>query len=399
MRHKFFCLESLREAREGMLWGLAPMHGITDLAMRLWMSQTSQPDICWTPFVRVTATFPGQKLPAEFSPELGPLSSLVNYPLFPQFLAADADDFLRAAELIRPLSSWVELNCGCPVGRIVRKGVGSGLLQHPDRFGSFLRYLTDRLGKGRLSVKMRIGYDSPAEFEKLLDAVQSLPLALLSIHGRTRAQGYREWARWDLVAAAASRVDYPVAGSGDILSYPTYQKLSPFLDRVRLCLVGRGALRNPWIFEELRSGTEIVLPFEVLKLGLGVYALLGQLVRHDLPALREAIQDGLFHASCGRDPEKWRHLFDQLLSRARRAKAGVSDLAFDEVIFSRVKMLWSFMGNSLPSVFRQSTVLQSRSFAQLIEQLDRAQALYVRDQQTDQIPLRHDPACDRRYGK
>ncbi len=392
-------IERLRASPERRLWGLAPMHGVTDWATRLWISQTSQPDLCWTPFLSVTATFPGQQLPAGYAPELGPLASLVNYSLFPQFLARNADDFVRAAELISPLSSCAELNCGCPVRRIVRKREGCGLLQDPDHFGSFLQHITDRLGKGRLLVKMRIGYDSPAEFEKLLEPLRSLPLALLNLHGRTRAQGYRDWARWDLVAAAASRVDYPVAGSGDILSHRTYRTLEPILGQVRLCLVGRGVLRNPWIFEELRTGKEIDVPFDVLKWGLGAYALLGYLFHHDLRALLAAVQDGLFRASCGRDPEKWRKLFAGLLSRAGRAGTELSELAFDEQNHARVKMLWRFLRNSLPTAFRQLPVLHSEGFAQLIEQLESARALYVREQNTDLIPVRHDPACDRCYGQ
>src|SRR5690606_20203418 len=114
------------------------------------------------------------------------------YSLVPQFMACEPDNFLRAIELLpRDEKLPVEINCGCPTPNGAGKNAGSGVLRDPEYFGRMIERLASRVGAGKLAVKMRLGVDSPEEFPALCDEIAKLPLARLTVHGRTRKERYK----------------------------------------------------------------------------------------------------------------------------------------------------------------------------------------------------------------
>src|SRR5690606_19270638 len=102
--------------------GLAPMEGVTDLAMRLWLSICSAPSEMTTPFLRATYSFPQAALPEEFAPENTILAGLVSYSLIPQVMASSSEHFKRTFALLINDCRWVDFNCGCPAPKVVGHG-------------------------------------------------------------------------------------------------------------------------------------------------------------------------------------------------------------------------------------------------------------------------------------
>ena len=232
--------------------GLAPMEGVSDFAFRLWVRLCSQPDFTSTPFLRATDTYPA-RVPAEVAPELeGDRQSRLGYRLIPQIMASKPLNFIRVASAFLSKTDFVDLNCGCPASNSVGSGAGSSLLKEPETFRSFIDTACRALGPGRVSVKMRTGFSSHAEFETLLNCLQNQPIARLGIHGRHRIQRYSGMADWQLIQRAALELNVPVVGSGDILSQPSLmQRLQfwgPEKQKLEAVIIGRGAIRNPWIF-------------------------------------------------------------------------------------------------------------------------------------------------------
>jgi len=148
---------------------------------------------------------------------------------------------------------YIDLNFGCPIDVMVRRGIGAAALKRPARLAAMIaaaRAATDL----PLLVKLRIGWS-----EKKINAVETARVAAaegadaLSVHGRTREQRYRRDADWSVIGEVAESVDIPVLGNGDIL-LPVDRARHLAETRVSGVVAARGALIKPWIFRELRSG-------------------------------------------------------------------------------------------------------------------------------------------------
>ncbi|MCB1185130.1 tRNA-dihydrouridine synthase family protein [bacterium] len=145
---------------------------------------------------------------------------------------------------------FVDLNFGCPIDLVVRKGSGAALLKRPGKLAQVVAAVRAAVDVP-LSVKMRLGYD-----EDKLNIVTNVLRAedagadAVAIHGRTRSQRYSKSARWDLIDEAQQAVAIPIIGNGDVLT-PWDLRKRRAETSVRSFLVARGALKKPWIFREL----------------------------------------------------------------------------------------------------------------------------------------------------
>ncbi len=147
-------------------------------------------------------------------------------------------------------ADFVEINCGCPAPKVVSKGGGSGLLRDLPNLAAIVREVKAAVTVP-VTVKVRVGLSDDLitlfETQKIIEGEGA---SALVIHGRTRAQGYKGLANWDLIAEAKSKAAIPVIGNGDVL------KVSDVLHRLETygvdgVAVGRGAMHNPWIFAQL----------------------------------------------------------------------------------------------------------------------------------------------------
>lgn len=360
--------------------GVAPMEGVTGFAMRAFLYLASGTQALATPFLRVTATYPHRQLPRDFAPELTELKDVIPYELIPQLMAVESDDFLRATEFFPHATPFIELNCGCPSPTCVGKGAGSSLLRTADEFQDTVSTLAKALGPGRLAVKMRLGFAAADEFPALLAGIEKLALARLTIHGRTRPAGYKGQADWTWFALAAARATAPVYASGDIVDRQSFAAKLALAPAVKGAIIGRGVLRNPWIFQELTTGEAQDISPEALVLAVGSQALLQELALSQLSDLYALVKEGLLAEPCGTDAGRWRRVHDRLA----QTLAGKDPLTVSRPILGRAKMLWSYLRSSLPPSCFEPRVLRAKSLDELLSGI----RTVARDA-GETLPLRH----------
>ncbi|HYD84027.1 MAG TPA: tRNA-dihydrouridine synthase family protein, partial [Opitutus sp.] len=233
------------------------MQDVTDLAFMRVIAHYGAPDYFFTEFFRVHA---------QSRPEKHILRSIdentTGRPVFAQLIGEDLHHLARtAAELQQHPIAGIDLNLGCPAPKVYKKNVGGGLLRDPARVDEILATLRAAT-PGLFTVKMRIGFDDTTPFEPMLDLVNTHRVDLLSIHGRTVKEMYRSDVHYDYIARAVSRVGCPVLANGNILSPD--RAANVLADSCAAgVMIGRHAIRNPWIFRQCRerfAGSAIFQP-------------------------------------------------------------------------------------------------------------------------------------------
>ena len=150
-------------------------------------------------------------------------------------------------------ANFIDLNFGCPIDLVCRKGAGAALLKRPTRLAEMVAAVR-AVTEVPLSVKIRLGYtESKLNCVKIAQLVEEAGADAIAVHGRTRAQRYRLSARWELIDEVAEAVTIPVIGNGDLLTCWDLDRRRRET-RVASFLVARGALIKPWIFQELAEG-------------------------------------------------------------------------------------------------------------------------------------------------
>ena len=181
----------------------------------------------------------------------------------------------------------IELNLGCPAPIVYRKCAGGGLLREPQRIDTILGALRDAITIP-FTVKTRIGFESPTEFDTLLPLFAKHPIDLLTVHARTVKQMYRPGVRYDLIAQAAHELPCPVLANGNVHGAAQAKRLLAETG-VRGLMIGRGAIRNPWLFDQIRAQ----LRDEAIQLpsGRDVLAYIRELWESEItPSLQESTQ-------------------------------------------------------------------------------------------------------------
>ena len=224
------------------------MQDITGPAFMALISRFGAPDFFVTEYLRVHATS-GIDAPIAACLEKGAFPR----PVVVQLLGEDTVHLARSArELQRRGAAGIDLNLGCPAPKVFRKKVGGGLLRDLDKIKEILRVLRGEIG-GFFSVKTRVGFADTAQFDALLDCFAGAGLSALTVHGRTVRESYRGHVRYDLIARAQARMGtVPVFANGD---------LSSATKTLEICaqtgcagaMLGRAAVRNPWIFGQIAA--------------------------------------------------------------------------------------------------------------------------------------------------
>jgi tRNA-dihydrouridine synthase len=223
------------------------MQDVTDLAFMRLIAAYGAPDLFFTEFFRVHA---------QSRPEKHILRSIAENttgrPVFAQLIGENVSDLLRTVrELLGYPVAGIDLNLGCPAPKVYRKNVGGGLLRDPDRIDEILGALRAAV-PGLLTVKMRVGFADTAVFPRLLDLVDRHRVDLLALHGRTVRDGYQGTLRYDLIAQAVQCVRCPVLANGNITSADRAAAVVAETGAAGV-MIGRHAIRNPWIFRQCRE--------------------------------------------------------------------------------------------------------------------------------------------------
>ena len=242
-----------REAFDALLAGtepvlaLAPMQGVTDLPFLKLISAYGGADVYVTEYFRVYATSRLDKHILKSVTE-----NPTGRPVIAQMIGNDIPALVRTArELEQYPVAAVDLNLGCPAPVVYRKGAGGGLLRDPARVDAILGALRDAV-KGRFTVKTRIGFDSAEVFSDLLPIFAKRSLDLLAVHARTVKEMYRSEVHYDFIARAVAELPCPILANGNVYSA---QKAAEVLKitGARGLMIGRGAIRNPWLFRQIRE--------------------------------------------------------------------------------------------------------------------------------------------------
>jgi tRNA-dihydrouridine synthase len=241
---------------------LAPMQDVTDLPFWRLMTAYGGADVYYTEYFRVHATSTLDRSILKSVTE-----NPTGKPVVAQMIGNDVPSLVRTARELQqyPIAA-VDLNLGCPAPVVYRKCAGGGLLREPGRVDSILGALRDAV-KIKFTVKTRIGFDSPAVFDELLPIFARHSLDLLTVHGRTVHEMYRTEVHYDFIARAVAEMPCPVLANGNVHSAQNARDILK-LTRAHGLMIGRGAIRNPWLFHQIRQqrlGETLFIPrgFEV----------------------------------------------------------------------------------------------------------------------------------------
>ncbi len=235
-----------------MLLALAPMQDVTDLAfMRTLARVGSLPDVLVTPYFRSTATtcaLGEANLRCIRENETG-------VPIWAQLAGSDAAALVRDARaLMQEHIAGIDLNAGCPSPLVNRHGAGAGLLREPDNFSRILTALREELPAGKFSVKCRLGWASENEFPGLLERIAAASPDMVTVHARTRQGLYNARAMCpDAVTQAVAALSCPVLANGDVECQEQAHAWVAMSGAAGV-MIGRGAVRNPYLFRMLRGG-------------------------------------------------------------------------------------------------------------------------------------------------
>lgn len=229
---------------------LAPMQDVTDWAFWKLMATYDGPDIYFTEYFRVTAGYRPEKTILRSITE-----NPTGKPAVAQIIGNDVAWMVKTArELARHPIAAVDLNLGCPAPVVYRKCAGGGLLRDPKRVDELLGALRSEI-TGRFTVKTRIGFSDPGEFDRLLEIFGRHRLDLLTVHGRTVMEKYRPHVHLDRIAQAVTQLPFPVIANGNVSSVEDALSVLETTG-ARGLMIGRGAIRNPWVFRQIRDGME-----------------------------------------------------------------------------------------------------------------------------------------------
>ena len=260
---------------------LSPMAGVTDISFRRLLKRRGGIGLTVSEFISVeglTRDNPKSKRQMRFFEEERPFAV--------QIFGGQPERMRMAAEMAEEVGADIlDVNCGCPAPKVVKHGGGSGLLRDYSRLETILKEIKKAI-RIPLTIKIRAGF-----YDHTINAVETARLAEacgvehIALHGRTKEQGYKGRANWDLVRQIKEVVAVPVSGSGDVVT------VEDALARWRETncdgiLIGRGAMANPWIFrqvEDALEGREIYQP--ALSEKRAVLLEYFEMLREDMPEM------------------------------------------------------------------------------------------------------------------
>lgn len=227
---------------------LSPMAGVTDVSFRRLIKNVGGVGLTVSEFISVeglTRNNPKSKRQMRFYADERPFAV--------QIFGGQPERMRMAAEMAEEVGADIlDINCGCPAPKVVKHGGGSGLLRDYPRLETILKEIKKTITIP-LTIKIRAGY-----FDHTINALETARLAEdcgvehIALHGRTKEQGYRGLANWDLVRQIKEIVKVPVSGSGDVTTiegaFARFEETK--CDGV---LIGRGAMANPWIFRQIED--------------------------------------------------------------------------------------------------------------------------------------------------
>lgn len=254
---------------------LAPMEGVVDALMRELLTSVNQYDLCITEFIRVVDSLVPKQTFNKICPELSSgAKTLSQTPLRIQLLGQEpfwlAENAVRAIELG---SHGVDVNFGCPAKAVNKSKGGAVLLDDPELIYQIIHHIKQSVGHENLvSAKIRLGFNDKEKFLDVVNAVKSAGANMLTIHARTKKDGYKPPAYWHYIGELPRYSDMDIIANGEIWSKcDAIQCMQQ--TNTNLLMLGRGALAMPNLANVIKND-EKIMPFATVKKLLIRYSLL-----------------------------------------------------------------------------------------------------------------------------
>ncbi len=229
---------------------LAPIRGLTDaLFRRTFFNHFDGYDAAVAPFINPQKkALYSDKMLTDVLPE-----NNSNHTIIPQILHTDPDDFLLLADRLEKIGhTHINWNLGCPAPMVTRKKRGSGLLPYPEKISDFLARVIPKLGI-ELSIKTRLGLNNITEIQTLLPMLNQFPLKEITIHARLGKQLYKGSANVEGFKKCQQLSKHTLVYNGDINSGEQFRLVGQHLPSIQRWMLGRGALGNPFLAEEIKN--------------------------------------------------------------------------------------------------------------------------------------------------
>ncbi|MFM8269465.1 MAG: tRNA dihydrouridine synthase DusB [Pseudomonadota bacterium] len=238
---------------------LAPMAGITDTVFRLLMRKMGSQAV-----ISELLSAEGLVRGGERTRQMMQFDERER-PVGIQIFGSNIATMTEAAKIVQEEGAdFVDINFGCPVKKVVCDGSGSAWLRNPEKMGELLSALKATL-RIPLTIKVRTGWDEQnRNVQDVVKVAAQSGVSWVAIHGRTRAQGYSGFADWEMIREVARTSSIPIIGNGDIIS-AEQAKRKVEEGYSHAVMIGRGALKNPWIFQEILE-TEGTTTYDLISL-------------------------------------------------------------------------------------------------------------------------------------
>jgi tRNA-dihydrouridine synthase C len=234
---------------------MAPMEGVVDMVMREALTDIGGIDFCVTEFMRVTHHLHSDKSFFDYCPELRQgCRTRSGVPIYFQLLGGQPEPMAENARRACELGALgIDLNFGCPAKTVNRHDGGAALLQFPERLYNITRAVREAVPPHlSVSAKIRLGFTDKSLYKENSIALAEGGSDWLTVHARTKVDGYRPPAYWEYIAEIREVVSLPVIANGEIWDLADFQRCREMTQSPAF-MIGRGALSNPFLFREIQD--------------------------------------------------------------------------------------------------------------------------------------------------
>ncbi len=233
---------------------LAPMEGVVDPVTRQLLTSLGGIDFCTTEFIRVTSTLLPEKVFYKYCPELKNNSKTsTGTPVFVQILGSDLTTMPENAHRAIELGAYgIDINFGCPAKTVNRHDGGSALLKNPERVFKIASIVRKAVPHNRpVTVKVRLGYSDKSRCLEIAKAAEEAGAHWLTVHARTKEEGYRPPAHWEFIAEMKNHISIPVIANGEIWN-PSDLTRCQQISGCQDVMIGRGLIATPDLARQVK---------------------------------------------------------------------------------------------------------------------------------------------------